>query len=778
MEIQEISYNYFHPLKSELPKMTQAIRLIAVIASAILSLGICPLVLAMFYDKKYCDITGQASPQATKTQNIFESRIGSGSQDTGKLNDTPPLNIPSLNTIFEPPKQYREELQDLLMQKWHCARDLSEALFGSVEAKKPAIKKNLDDFSERYCVHIAKIQEVGGWEPLKEELGLAMADPYAGGDSFEEFRNQVNQLVVEQVNLILPLLNIKPIKMAIFGTPGWNSDVDIGMRPADEKAPLTTEQMVICKILCELTTVKVLGKFPGKGIDTEWYVDLMFKANSLQTVSAEKTFYTIDFIMAIVQAFKSLSDEEWEKFTDEELKMARDDDERELLTDIFEAIEENSKEREKEAQKTFITYHRVKELAGEGVEEKAVLTRKKSLKRLLKGASTLKLKELTSGIPDEKGEKKYNAQLLSDYPYLLRLGQECTKVEKKIQQCERSGNPDVHELERLYIEHDILFAVLNATQPESLYTLSGINSTLFGSGGQKYQRALEQKIKEHGQVYKDRKQRRKLKKTKKDWAELTRGNLQRDLDKMLETAHKSSIDQLTVATTERWAQFMHVYEHDKDIVAASKYLLRVAEGLQETLDLAKQSIEIDEELQKQVRKLHRFARRLEKCKRKFAINDFAARHLIMARIEDVSDPGAAKSKLKEIFVEYRHTFDGKVYKKSEKLSYLTQELEKAFKIRVASNKRKIITGQKIPKDSELLGILQAFVGYSRKKHSELEGYHEKALQMTHDHYESLKELAVSTGHKLCIEVRHFVQGKGLSHDLSDEALEMFMDVPC
>ncbi len=772
INIPKISYYYFNPFHQDLPEKTRILRLVGVIAAAIFSAGIIPAILAIFYSKKFVDLTHQDQKESNGVKEVFEKQVINPNtlQTANKSTD--------VETQTNTQSNLKSRIINLLKADSHLAENFVDDIFELIENEASNISKAFEDFSNKYEKHIQKINDEGGWELLKSKLNLEMGEPYNDSISFKDFRDEVNQFVVKQVNDILSLMGIGKVSMIILGTPGWNSDVDIGFRSQNNKHSLTTEEMVMAKILCELATMQILGKFPGPGLDTEWYVDLNFLADNLQTDEAKRDFYTIDFIMSVVQAFKSLSEGAWANYCERELLLAKNETERELLTKIFDFIELISKERKKAAQKQTISEEQLTKCITNGAGRNTLKLRKNSIGRFLKKKNTIKLREVFENIQDDNGEKKYNGQLLSNYSYLLDLAKQCSLIEKTIHEISLNEDPDNVKLDNLRLEHDILFSLVNASQPESMYSHSGINSTLFGKRGQKYQRILEQKVKEFGKSCKDENGP-----LSEDKVNVFRDQLEETIQEMLKEAPELNASQLLVAIAEQLAQYQHVLEKNDDIIEASKYLLRIAEGLNEALEIAKKNnVEIEESLLRKVNKLNRLATRLEKCKRKFAINDYVARSLLLNELGKSVEfkKEELENELKIIFREYDQKFRGRLYKKSEKLSYLANEFKNKFNIKITQNKSKIITGNKRPVNDEIFQILQAFVGYSRQKdkHENLRQYHgENSNNMTRKHHQNLINEVKDGVHNLCIEVRHFMRNSELAYGLSEKAVDFFVSVP-
>lgn len=656
----------------------------------------------------------QGAPPVHNQKGAFSDKIKKGLRPI-KKNAEKPLS-PKTNSLSgatvkneegsgEPSKKsddlsnkLRKEISNQIIKN-SSLQEKHQAVFGQLFQAFPKLNKEVSKFKKEHAEKIAPLSK-RGWDTLKKEKKEKMV-----AEGYEAFRNQVNIFINQIINKTLPLFELPEFEMAVFGTPGWNSDVDIGMRSQEGKK-LTTGDMVFIKILCDLFTYEIFGGLPGYSLDTEWYIDLRFLSGEVKGTSYKDHFFILEYLMGALQAKEGLSQSlNWHDYKKEELKAESIFVQKNVKQSVFKAIE--------------------------GWND-----------QLVKETAAQKVLENSSG-PQAHSQ----AKIVSQWGKLLSLGQTCTNLEKKIDLLEaelafEKRSPQLkNAYDQLVLAHDLFYSMINSRQPEGTFCWGELQTTLFSAYGQKPQRELEKQAK----IFHDSCKGRSF--------NVQTIEVLRKVS-LPQPAKKPKLSQLAVAATERLSLFYHAKEHGT-LIEASKYLLRVAEA---NFYLIEGSYQIPPEKKAKAAEYVEIARALERCKRKQTLNPIVAKYLLHKRLQDLYSEGEA-SEIGDALEACFTAFDAfkeekKICLKSEVVHFLTSKLALGGWIQSREIENKMETGKLAPTDHEIYLILRAFAGYKKEKHPELIPLHEQADLLT------LRLLALETAGqqaKFCDEFIKFTR---------------------
>lgn len=756
-----------------------------------------------FVDNKETTFQGDENWKKTTTEILhsFTEGLSERVSREKKIEERPPLTMDiqaqHSSKNLSPEKMQRNSIEQLLQKPGSGGpKKLAGQLINKFS--DPAINNKIEEFQNKHEKKIATLNNNGGWLKLKKQLGSKMADkqsdPDGQGVSYEQFRKDLNTLTTEIVNTANKKMGIPQIKAGGAGTPGYNSDIDLNMKPLSEKEPLTTGDWTVCRAMANLVSVQILGNMPGPTIDTEWYVDRKFLGEHVKSDGAKSQIATLDLAMGIMQAREGFKSEpkQFEAFKQMQLKNSP----KEMVgvkKQLFAQVEKFYEKMEIDI---------AKEMLGQKGENTALLNEKQIAE---------KFKNLQNN-PDFETDY-YNAQVLVQYRAHIELGNQCSELEQLIDAGRKrleTMTPDSKEaelmnsqLDRWIVQHDVLYAMINCTQAEGTMSSSELQTTLDSSGGQIRQRFVEQKQEELG---------KKLQNLPLSSSPRSRQSLERlkegakvleELDTTVNTKNlgkSHTIPTLLLAGQERVAQFSHKIQEKYDPIDAGKYALRVAESNYFALKLLKEQqgkkapSNIDS-LIKLAGEMYTKSRHLEQCKRGFNLNGVVAKNMLAGQLTVLNGKKQIDlSSLEKIFAKDEiggDWFEGAnktLMEPGMKLEEMALNLEK--KGYISSSQKEILLSSDPQKPEKMdsnafetllnvRAILQAKAGFNAAlpESGKLRELHNQAKEMTKEHYKlnnenNVKSFATSI-ESFTLDVQNVMSKAGAMPKFSSTSQETF-----
>ncbi|MCH9627074.1 MAG: hypothetical protein S4CHLAM2_07080 [Chlamydiales bacterium] len=661
----------------------------------------------------------------------------------------------------------------LTQTPFYDAKSASRGLLRRIS--DPQIRARIEGAQEEFAPLLEFVEKNGGsWAEAQKN-----ADPDALL-KHQEAREKLNREVLEIGNLIGARMGLPELTMAVMGTPGPHSDMDIGMRPDN----LDTDDALLMRSVLEALTVEMTGKLPSQAVDTEWYIPLKFFGEYIQGAGSARQAATLSLLQGCFQTVSGLSDDpdRLDTYVIREVLLAPDqwkEVKQTLYAQSRATLEKESVDKDRQR----LLSHLLKQIQPKNREEAQDIWQ--AIQRL----TSTEVQEELREVPKPGEWELYEAEWMSHLRVLLPLGKECGDAERRIQGLHtqlRRTQPDYRkpieaQIDQACVDQLQRYLAINRRQPESTFSPDEQITTLMSEIGQAKLRERESRVKilaETGRRLSGRRamQPEEIKKMGRRRNSLTAKQVFQISDQ-LESARRNSVGKqaalskvrrildpaeegksvtvsvLLLAGHERTGQFAHAIAagnaEPKAAISAGKYNLRVMEANLVALERCKQQMKpVPYSLKlklKQAEELYFKAHQLERCKRAHTLNTVATarflRDAILVNHPDLN-PDQLEAELTELLREYDPngkeygtlTSGGKIIHKSEIVSKIAETLAERGYIKVEPYQRldKENAARVMPTDGKILLILQARAGYKKGKPNgeDLSSYHQSASRLT------------------------------------------------
>ncbi len=203
------------------------------------------------------------------------------------------------------PEQIRDELVQIVENPDATFSKMSSQMIEFLTTHCPNEMKELNQLVSEEHALIELLKDVG-WKTLKEEKGSSMAAPGASGRSIEQVRGEIIDKVTNLCMGALKRVGIDPPGGYLaYGTPGWNSDVDI-VYVASKGTPEKMQSLE--KIMFDAIFFGKFNKLSGELLDTESYLNHPGAScnteSYLQTDLGKSLYSNLELNGAVFQLFR------------------------------------------------------------------------------------------------------------------------------------------------------------------------------------------------------------------------------------------------------------------------------------------------------------------------------------------------------------------------------------------------------------------------------------------------------------------------------------------
>lgn len=643
-----------------------------------------------------------------------------GTQKTTAAESATPTAEPKTGEIPKAavtPEQNREACEKHLEAGAKTYNEVSNNIWATLTANSTPVSPNKTNiqakkeaFQEKYKDAIAELKKGGGWVNRKKEMEKAgkgvelqtneyikVNNPPPEKVSLQKFRETCKDFIIELTNEAAKEMGLPTCKGIIFGTPGYNSDIDLVIVPPPN---MSVEHQVLFKNVADACWAHIFGDLSGIQGDLEIYTE-----SPGLVLATEKRMMELQDRMEALGATKDTAEAGMRGFAYTELCMSVYELRRSFGTDNAGWEEES-----KRLLDTFNTPPELNKAYARAIGEI----------NALHGQVSNDIMKLAG--PNPSAEDLKRAGMLYKSNRMMVLAKDIDKVKKSISDLNKSiedspqkdKSAKLKDLQQLmHLENDLAkkFGLLYSMYDEAYLTQSAYIRTCEAIGGQKHKLEMEkgipsnrEKATEFQQLWGTREDGAKFNAKKEHY--MKPGTPLLDLEHAAIDSAKYAM-RITLGLAH--AKFMQVNLQDKlkKMTPEEREKRGITGNIQTKIEtLVTDSI-----------KLHSETEQLEKCKRKVILNEVT----FVAMAGETLKGKITTDQLKRVSKVFDYTVGTPSLKFEKGMAALAAETD-ALKT----------MSDKTPRLSRMGSIMKARAGFDRtvRGNEDLIPVHEDAEQVT------------------------------------------------